>query len=274
MNKPISITPVARFELPDLREVWEYRDLLYYLVLRDLKIRFQQTSIGVLWIVLQPLIQMAIFYVIFGLLVRVPTGDVPYSVFYLSGFVIWQLLLQIVNLCGFSLLTNVSILTKIYFPKLVLPISYSIGALIDFFFAFIVLLVFLLANNYAITLRFLLIPLLLIITLIFCFGVGLLFGALMVVFRDMKNLLGFITQIWMFLTPIMYPISLAPDKYKFIFYLNPVTGLIETFRWIVLNSPEFPDPRMLILSIIVAVILLVLGLFFFRAMENRIADVM
>ncbi len=274
MNKPISITPVARFELPDLREVWEYRDLLYYLVLRDLKIRFQQTSIGVLWIVLQPLIQMAIFYVIFGLLVRVPTGDVPYSVFYLSGFVIWQLLLQIVNLCGFSLLTNVSILTKIYFPKLVLPISYSIGALIDFFFAFIVLLVFLLANNYAITLRFLLIPLLLIITLIFCFGVGLLFGALMVVFRDMKNLLGFVTQIWMFLTPIMYPISLAPDKYKFIFYLNPVTGLIETFRWIVLNTPEFPDPKMLLLSTIVAVIVLILGLFFFRSMENRIADVM
>ena len=230
MNNPIIVTPVNGLEFPSLKEVWNFKGLLFYLVLRDLKVRFQQTVIGVLWIVLQPLIQMLIFYVIFGLLVRVPTDGIPYPVFYMSGYIVWQFFLQIVNSCAYSLLGNIGIITKIYFPRLTLPLSTTIGACIDFVISFLVLLVFLLANHYTISARYFILPVLVLLTMIFALGVGLLFGALMVVFRDTKNLLGFILQIWMFVSPIMYTVTIAPEKYRILFYLNPLTGFIDAFR--------------------------------------------
>lgn len=274
MNNPIIVTPVNNLEFPSLREVWNFKDLLFYLVMRDLKVRFQQTVIGVLWIVFQPLIQMLIFYVIFGLLVKVPTGDVPYSVFFMSGFLIWQLFTQIVNSCSFSLLGNIGVITKIYFPRLTLPLSTTIGAFIDFVISFFVLLVFLLANHYAITFRYLLLPPLVLLTMVFALGVGLLFGALMVVFRDTRNLLGFILQIWMYASPIMYPITIAPKEFQILAYINPLTGFIEAGRWIFLGSSSFPSISNLAISSVVAVILLITGMYAFRSMENRIADVM
>lgn len=274
MNNPIIVTPVNALEFPNLKEVWNFKGLLFYLVMRDLKVRFQQTVIGVLWIVLQPLIQMIIFFVIFGLLVRVPTDGIPYPVFYLSGYIVWQLFLQIVNSSANSLLGNIGIITKIYFPRLTLPLSTTIGAFIDFVISFIVLLVFLLANHYVISARYLVLPALVLLTMVFALGVGLLFGALMVVFRDTKNLLGFILQIWMFISPIMYPISIAPEKYRVFFYFNPLTGFIEAFRWVFLGTSSFPSLTNLAVSSIMAVILLVIGMMSFRSMENRIADVM
>lgn len=271
---PLIVTPPNNLELPDFKEVWEFKDLLFFLVKRDLKVRFQQTFIGILWIILQPLIQMLIFFVILGILVRVPTDGVPYPVFYLSGYVVWQLFLQIVNSSAFSLLGNIGLITKAYFPRLALPLSTMIGAVIDFFISFSVLLVFLIANHYPITSRFLFLPFLVILTLFFSLGIGLHFGALMVVFRDTKNLLGFILQIWMFISPIIYPVSIAPEKYRILFYLNPLTGLIDAYRWVFLNNNTLPSLRYFLVSILVAVICLFTGLISFRSMENRIADVM
>jgi lipopolysaccharide transport system permease protein len=271
---PIVITPPKNIEFPDLKEVWGFKDLLYFLVKRDLKVRFQQTFIGVLWIVVQPLIQMSIFFIILGLLIRVPTDGIPYPVFYLSGFVMWQLFLQIVNSSAFSLLGNIGIITKAYFPRLALPLSTMIGALIDFLVSFSVLLIFLLTSHYPITSRYLFLPLLVLLTLVFSLGVGLLFGALMVVFRDTKNLLGFILQIWMFMSPIMYPISIVPEKYRIFFYLNPLTGFIDAYRWIFLTTNTLPSATFFAVSSAVAVLCLLTGLITFRAMENRIADVM
>lgn len=271
---PIVITPPKNIELPDLKEVWVFKDLLYFLVKRDLKVRFQQTFIGVLWIIVQPLIQMAIFFVILGILVRVPTEGIPYPVFYLSGFVMWQLFSQIVNSSAYSLLGNIGLITKAYFPRLALPLSTSIGALIDFLISFSVLLIFLLSNHYSITSRYLFIPFLLLLSLIFSLGVGLLFGALMVVFRDTKNLLGFILQIWMFMSPIMYPISIVPEKFRIFFYLNPLTGFIDAYRWVFLSTDTLPSARFFAVSSVVAVLCLLTGMIAFRAMENRIADVM
>ena len=271
---PIVVKPPANIEIPDLNEVWRSKDLLFFLVRRDLKIRFQQTFIGVLWIVLQPLIQMSIFFVILGLFVKVPTDGIPYPVFYLSGFIVWQLFLQIVNSSAYSLLGNIGLITKAYFPRMALPLSTTIGALIDFGVSFLLLLVFLLSNHFMPNLRYLLLPVLLLITLVFSLGVGLLFGALMVVFRDTKNLLGFILQVWMFASPIMYPLSIVPEKYKFLFYLNPLAGLIDAFRWVFLKTDSLPSLLYFSLSIIVAVILLIVGMIAFRSMENRIADVM
>lgn len=274
MTTPIHVTPPSKLEIPNFREIWDYKDLMFYLVKRDLKVRFQQTFIGVLWLVLQPLIQMTIFYIIFGILVKVPTGEVPYSVFYLSGYVIWQLFNQVVSLCAYSLLNNVGIITKIYFPRLILPISATISSIIDFVISFCVLLIFLFFNHYLISWRYVLIPLLVSITLIFSLGVGLLFGALMVIFRDTKNLLGFIMQIWMFVSPIMYPITIAPESSRYLFYLNPLTGIIDAFRWIFLHNYNEPNLAYLAVSAIVGLVLLCFGLIFFKSMENRIADVM
>ena len=271
---PIEITPPRWIEFPNLKEIWNSKDLLYFLIKRDLKVRFQQTAIGILWIVLQPIIQMLIFYLVLGILVKVPTGDIPYPIYYLSGFVVWQLFTQIVNSSAFSLLGNINIIVKTYFPRLTLPLSTTIGALIDFLISFCLLELLLYIGGYAINTRYALIPVLLILTLLYSFGIGLIFGALMVVFRDTKNLLAFILQIWMFLTPILYPISLVPEKYQILFYINPLTGLIEAFRWVFLQTDSLPTHTYFIVSFCVALICLFVGLVSFRAMENRIADVM
>jgi lipopolysaccharide transport system permease protein len=272
---PIVIAPPSSLEMPDFRELWEYKGLLFFLVRRDIKLRFQQTVIGVLWVVLQPLIQMLLFYVIFGVLVKVPTNGVPFHLFFLSAFVVWQFFNQVVNNSAMSLLGNISVIVKSYFPRLALPLSTVASALVDFGVSFVVLEVFLLINgNYPITIRYLLLPVLLIITILFSSGVGLLFGALMVVFRDTKNFLNFILLIWMYLTPILYPVSLAPEKYQILFYLNPLTSLVDTYRWIFLGVGELPRISYLIISGAVAVVIWLSGAVAFRAMENKIADVM
>lgn len=271
---PIVISPIRRLELPDFKEVWESRDLLFFLIRRDLKVRFQQTFIGVLWIALQPIIQMLIFYLIFGIIARVQTEGVPYPIFYLSGFIVWQLFTQIVNSSAFSLLGNIGIITKSYFPRLALPLSTTVGSLIDFAVSFVLLLTFLIVNHNAITIRYLLLPFLLVLTIVFSSGVGLLFGALMVIFRDTKNFLGFLLQIWFFMTPIMYPIKTAPDSFLPFFYINPLTSLVDAYRWVFLNQGTLPSVQYFLLSTIVALVLWIIGAISFRAMENRIADVM
>jgi len=272
---PILITPPSSLEMPNFRELWEYRGLFLFLIRRDIKLRFQQTVIGFLWVVIQPLIQMLIFYVIFAILVKVPTGTLPYQLFFLSGFVVWQFFYQVVNNSAMSLVSNIGIISKSYFPRLALPLSTIANALIDFAVSYLVLLVFILINgNYPITDRYLLLPPLLIIAVLFSSGVGLLFGALMVVFRDTKNFLGFILMIWMYVTPVMYPITLAPEKYRFLFYINPLTGLVETFRWVFLGQGDLPKLEYLLISFFVAVIVWFCGAVAFRSMENKIADVM
>ena len=272
--KPIVITPVQKIELPDFKEVWEGRDLLFFLTRRDLKVRFQQTVIGVLWIALQPIIQLLIFYLLFGVMVKVQTDGISYPIFFLSGFIVWQLFNQIVNSSAFSLLGNIGIITKSYFPRLALPLSTTIGSLVDFFVSFALLMIFLIADHYAITTRYFLLPFLLLLTMIFSSGVGLLFGALMVVFRDTKNLLGFILQIWYFITPVMYAIKNAPKEFLPVFYLNPLTSLIDAYRWVFLGTGDLPSLQFFLLSTLVAIILWAVGAVSFRAMENRIADVM
>jgi len=271
---PVVITPAGKLDLPDFKEVWNYRDLLAFLVRRDLKVRFQQTVIGFLWIFLQPIIQMLIFYMILGVFVKIPTDNVPYPVFFLSGSLVFQLFTQIVNSNAYSLLGNVSVIIKSYFPRLVLPLSATISSLVDFLISFAVLLVFLLANHYPITDRYFLLPLLLLITVLFSSGIGLLFGSLMVVFRDTKNLLSYIMIIWMYLTPVMFPMSIVPEELHVYFYFNPLTSLVNAYRWVFLYQGELPGPGDFLISLSVAAVLCFLGLIAFKSMENRIVDVM
>lgn len=271
---PIEITPPKLFEFPNFREIWEYKGLLFFLIRRDIKLRFQQTAIGFLWIVLQPLIQMLIFTVFLGILVKVPTGDVPYHIFFLSAFIVWQFFSQVINFSAYSLVGNIGIITKCYFPRMVFPLSTVASALVDFGVSFVLLLVFLLINSgYFISFRYLLLPIFVLITTVFASGVGLLFGAMMVLFRDMKNLLGFILQIWMYMTPIMYPISIVPEEYQIILYLNPLTALVDAYRWVFLNQSKPPQFDHLLISLIIAAIFWLSGAIIFRSMENKIADV-
>jgi lipopolysaccharide transport system permease protein len=272
---PITITPATSLEMPNFREILEYKGLLFFLIRRDLMLRFQQTVIGFLWILFQPLIMMVIFSVVFGILIRVPTGDIPYTLFFLSAYIVWQFFTQIVNNSANSLVGNIGVILKSYFPRLILPLSTIASALIDFAVSFVVLMVFILIDgNYPITSRYLYLPILLLLTTLFASGVGMLFGALMVVFRDMKNLLTFIMMIWMYITPLIYPISIVPQEYQYIFYLNPLTSLIDAYRWVFLNQGELPEPGYLLISFIVASAIWFCGAVAFRAMENRIADVM
>jgi lipopolysaccharide transport system permease protein len=272
---PILITPPKSLEMPDFRELWEYRGLYYFMIRRDIMLRFQQTQIGLLWVVLQPLILMVIFYIIFGILVKVPTGDIPYSLFFLSGFLVWQFFSQVVNNSANSLVGNIGVIIKSYFPRLVLPLSTIPNALVDFSVCFFVFLVFLILNGqFPITWRYLMLPFLLVLTTVFSSGVGLLFGASMVVFRDMKNLLAFIIMVWMYLTPIFYPITIVPEQYRFLFYLNPLTGLVEAFRWVLLGQGDPPSIPYNLISLGVAIIIWLVGAVTFRRMENKIADVM
>jgi lipopolysaccharide transport system permease protein len=218
---------------------------------------------------------MMIFYIILGLLINVPTNGIPYPIFFLSAFVAWQFFTQVVNNSAFSLVGNIGVIVKSYFPRLALPLSTIANALVDFLVSFLVLMVFLLLNgHFPITFRYLLLPVLLIITIVFSSGVGLLFGALMVVFRDTKNFLSFILMIWMYVTPIMYPISIVPEKYKFLFYLNPLTTLVDVYRWVFLGQGDLPRISYFVISFVIATIIWFSGALAFRAMENRIADVM
>lgn len=272
---PIVITPPSALELPDFRELWEYRGLFFFLVRRDVMLRFQQTAAGFLWIVLQPLIQMMIFYVLFGILVKVPTNGVPYPLFFLSGFVVWQFFTQVVNNSAMSLVGNIGVIIKSYFPRLALPLSTVAGALVDFGVSFVVLMIFLLVDgHYPITIRYLLLPVLLLVTVVFSSGVGLLFGASMVVFRDMKNLVGFIVMIWMYITPIMYPDTLVPEKYRILLYLNPMTSLVNAYRWVFLGQSNLLHYYYLAVSFLVGILIWLGGAIAFKAMENKVTDVM
>lgn len=274
ITKPIVVTPVRKLELPDFKEVWEHQDLLWFLVQRELKTRFQQTYIGVLWIALQPIIQTLIFYVILGVFVKVPTGDIPYPLFFLSGFIVWQLFSQIVNSSAYSLLGNIGIITKAYFPRLVMPLASTICSLVDFFVSLVLVLALMAMSGYPLTVRFIWLPLLVFLTMLFSSGVGLLFGALMVSFRDMKNLLGFIMLIWFYLTPLIYPVSTVPEEVRIWFHLNPMTSLVDAFRWVFLGTGELPSINSILVSTFAAMAIWFLGAIFFKRMENTVADVM
>ena len=274
LQKPICITPPKPWELPDFHEALQFHELVVLLAIRNLKVRFQQTSVGILWIILQPLILMIIFSVILGVLVRVPTGDIPYPIFFLSGLFVWQFFSQVVNCSSFGMLEHIGVISKSYFPRLVLPFSFTLSSFVDFFVILILLLVYLLANGFSINIRYLLLPILFAGTIFISTGVAVLFSAWMILFRDVKNLLSFIMMVWMYVTPIMYPITLVPEKYRLFIRLNPLTPLVESYRWVLLGKGDLPPIGHIIVSVAIACLIWIVAAFVFRKMENKISDVL
>jgi len=262
--------PRGLFELR-LREVWAYRELLYFFVWRDVKIRYKQTAIGVLWVVLQPVLNMLVFTLFFGRLAKLPSDGLPYPVFYFAALVPWTYFSYALQMTTNVVVDNQRLITKVYFPRLILPISTALSGLVDFSIGFVVLALFTFAYGIRPTLAALWLPVLLLLAVLTALGVGLWLSALNALYRDVRYVIPFVVQFWMFASPVAYPSSLVPARWRWLYGLNPMAGVIDGFRWALTGHGVAPGPLMLASASAVTVVLLG-GLFFFQRMEGTVAD--
>ena len=254
-----------------LHEVWDYRGLLYFLVLRDVKVRYRQTLVGVLWVVLQPLMTMGIFTLFFGRLAKLPSNGLPYPVFYFTALVPWSYFAQALQNCTNVIVENQHVVTKVYFPRLVLPLAAVSSGLVDFTVGFGVMLALVMAYGIHLAANALLLPLLIFLALLTALGVGLWTSALNALYRDMRSIIPFVIQFWMLASPVAYPSSLVPGRWRLLYGLNPMAGVIDGFRWALTGHGEPPGP-MLLVSTAMVLLVLVSGLLFFQRVEGTVAD--
>jgi lipopolysaccharide transport system permease protein len=266
------IEPTRGWAVLKLREVWEYRELLYFLVWRDVKVRYKQTALGVAWVVLQPLVATLIFTVVFGNLAKIPSGDLPYPLFAFAALLPWNYFAGALTRAGTSLVSNANLITKIYFPRLIISLAGVINGLVDFGISLIVLVALMIYYGVVPNAAVLLLPFFLLMAIGTALGVSLWLAALGVQYRDVNYLLPFLAQVWMYATPVVYPASLFPERWRPLLGLNPMAGVVEGFRWALTGSGDAPGPLLLI-SVGIIVVLLVSGLVFFRNTERTFADV-
>lgn len=268
-SPPILIRPNSSIYL-GLRELWEYREVLFSLVQRDIKIRYKQTLIGVLWVVIQPLFMMTVFALFLGRLAKIPSGDLPYPVFALSGFILWNYFASSLSASANSLIEYKAIISKVYFPRLILPLAPILVGGIDFLINLVLLVAF--AGIYGIQIKptFLLIPVFFLITAFVVLSVGLWLSSLNAMYRDVRYVLPFFIQLWMFVSPVVYPSSLIPENWRWAYALNPMALVLEGFRWCITGRGEIPIIPWL--SLLMLGIILVSGLVFFRRIERTLAD--
>jgi lipopolysaccharide transport system permease protein len=255
-----------------LGELWEYRELLYFLVWRDVKVRYKQTALGAAWAVIQPFFMMVVFSLFFGRLASLPSDGIPYPVFVYCALLPWQLFAQALSECSSSLVSNERLITKVYFPRLVVPIAAVLGGLVDFAISFLVLLGMMAYYGITPGVAILMLPLFILLAILTALGVGLWLSALNVQYRDVRYTITFLIQLWLFATPVAYSSSLVPPRWRALYGLNPMAGVVEGFRWALLGKAEGPG-ALLIVSVAAVVVVLVGGLFYFRRMENTFADV-
>lgn len=267
----VRIRPAKGWVALDLRTLWEYRELLFFFVWRDVKVRYRQTVLGAAWAVIQPFMTMVVFSLFFGRLAGVPSDDFPYPIFSYAALVPWTFFATGITQATSGMVSNANLLKKVYFPRLALPISRVMAGLVDFALAFTVLLGMMLFYGITPTGNVVWLPLFLVLALVTSLGVGLWMAALSVQFRDVILTVPFIIQVWMFATPIAYPSSMLPEPWRTLYGLNPMAGVVEGFRWALLGTATAPGP-MLAVSAVVAVVLLISGAFVFRRMEKSFAD--
>ena len=255
-----------------LKDIWEYRELLYFLVWRDVKVRYKQTVLGVAWAILQPILTMVVYSIFFGRLAKVPSDGIPYPLFAYCALIPWQLFANALTASGNSLVANQQLLTKVYFPRLIIPMSAVLAGLIDFGVSFLVLIGMMLYFGIVPTAAVLTLPLLILLTIASALAVGLWLSALNVQYRDVQYTIPFLMQFWLFLTPIAYPSSLVPEKWRILYGLNPMAGVVEGFRWALLGKTDGIGSLIFVSALVVA-ILLFGGLVYFRRMERTFADV-
>lgn len=268
----VRIRPPRGWVSLQLREVWEYRELLYFLVWRDVKVRYKQTALGVGWVVIQPLATTLIFTIIFGNLAKIPSENLPYAVFAMAGLIPWNYFAGAFARGGASLVGSANLISKVYFPRLIVPLSSIMVGLIDSAIVFLVLLGLMLFYGIVPRAEIVTLPLFLLLAVATALGVSLWLSALNVQYRDVGYLVPFIAQFWMYATPIVYPASLIPDKWRVLYGLNPMTGVVEGFRWALFGTGEGPGP-MLAVSTLMVLAVLISGAYFFKRMEDTFADV-
>jgi len=256
----------------NLRELWEYRELLYVLTWRDIKVRYKQSALGAAWAVLQPLLTMIVFTIVFGRLANVPSDGIPYPVFMFAALLPWQLFTYALVQSGNSLVANQGLITKVYFPRLAIPVAAVLAGLVDFGVSFVVLLVLMVWYGIVPGVAVLTLPLFLVLAVGAALGIGLWLSALNVQYRDVRHLIPFLTQFWFFITPIAYSSSLLPERWRIWYALNPMTGVVEGFRWALLGKAGAVGLPMFV-SAAVTGVLLISGLWYFRRMERTFADV-
>jgi len=255
-----------------LRDLWEYRELLYFLVWRDIKVRYKQTALGATWAIIQPFFTMVVFSLFFGRLAGVPSDGIPYPIFSFTALVPWAFFANGLSQSSNSLVGSGTLITKVYFPRLIIPLASVFSGIVDFLLAFVVLIAMMLYYGMAPTLSVLWLPMFLLLALVTSLGVGLWLSALNVKYRDVRYIVPFITQFWLFVTPIAYPSSLLHQPWRTIYGLNPMVGVVEGFRWALLRTGTAPGP-IIAVSSGAAVVILITGAFYFRRMEKTFADI-
>ena len=268
----IRIRPVSGGVRLNLGDLWEYRELLYFLVWRDLKVRYKQTVLGAAWAIIQPLLLMLVFTVFFGRLIGVPSEGLPYSIFAYTALLPWQLFARALSDASVSLVANERVITKVYFPRLLVPAAAVISSLVDFAIAFVLLLGMMLFYGVYPGSAIIALPVFILLALIAALGVGFWLSALNVIYRDVRYTLPFLTQLWMFATPVVYPSSLVPREWWFLYSLNPMVGVVEGFRWSLLGKAA-PSETMLVVSAAAVLFIFGAGIVYFGRMEQTLADV-
>lgn len=268
----LQIRPSQGWVSLQLGEVWEYRELLYFLIWRDIKVRYKQTALGAAWAIIQPFFTMLVFSLFFGRLAKMPSDGIPYPVFAYAALVPWTFFAQGLTQSSDSLVGSGNLIKKVYFPRLVIPLGSVTAGIVDFCLAFSVLILMMFYYGVTPTINVVFLPLLLLLGVITSLGVGLWLSALNVKYRDVKYVVPFVTQFWMLATPIAYPSSMLTEPWRTIYGLNPMVGVVEGFRWALLGLNTAPGP-MVAVSAAVALLILVGGAFYFRRMEKTFADV-
>lgn len=271
-DKPVVLIEASRSSLTvNLSDLWQYRDLFFILTLRDIKVRYKQTFLGVLWVVIQPLLMMLVFTLFFGKLAKIPSDGIPYPLFAYAGLLPWTFFANALNSSGNSLVGNSSLITKVYFPRMIIPIAAVGAGLLDFAIAFALLVLLMFYYGVGFSPNILLLPILALLTALLAIGLGMWMSALNVKYRDIRYALPFLIQIWLFATPVIYPSSLIPENWRWLYRLNPLTGLIEGYRSAIFGKPF--DFAGLGISIFIILIVLIYSAYTFRQMERSFADI-
>jgi lipopolysaccharide transport system permease protein len=268
----LRITPPRGWSGLSLGEIWEYRELLYFFVWRDLKVRYKQTAIGAAWAVLQPFMSMVVFSLFFGILAKIPSHGLPYPVFYYSALLPWQFFASSLTNASTTMVEHQRVITKVYFPRLLLPLSVTLSGLLDFGIGFVVFLGMMLFYGIIPRAAMLWLPVFLLLELLTALGVGLWLSALNAIYRDVRYVLPFLVQFWLFASPVAYPSSLVPQRWRWAYGLNPMAGVIEGFRWALTGRGD-PPTALLAVSAATVLVVAVGGVTYFQRMEDTVADI-
>jgi lipopolysaccharide transport system permease protein len=265
-----AIKPVKGWVVIDLKEFWRYRELLYFLVWREVKVRYKQTVLGATWAILQPLLMMVVFSLFFGKFMKVPRQGISYPLFSYAAILPWMLFSEGISRSANSLIQGSGLITKVYFPRIIMPLSGVVSPLVDFFFAFLVYVGLMFYYGFPPSGKLLLLPIFVVLALVTALSVGLWLSAINVQYRDVRYAIPFLIQFWFFASPVVYASTSLPQSWQLIYSLNPMVGVIEGFRWVLLGT-EPPKPLMIV-SISIVFVIMITGAFYFRRMEKSFAD--